>query len=292
MIINKEMVSMLDLRDFIETLCITTGVHISIVDTSGILNCQHFELPKKYIMHATPFCDFAKDTEGGYALCINEKADSNQIALSGETAFRVCPFGIFRIVKPIIIDSKTICILHISNIILDSRKFNDNISGIAHTNTEAQKFLKLAKHIPAGTDKEYYTNLADIISCHIELLYNTYGRTEITGKYHWLSEALIMHINENYEKNVSLSSFANNYKINVKYMGKLFHKDTGYHFSEYLNMIRLKQSTVLLLDNRTVTDVALSVGFNSVSYFNKMFKEHYGITPSQYSKKYTVNQKQ
>ena len=49
---------------------------------------------------------------------------------------------------------------------------------------------------------------------------------------------------------------------------------------------RLKQARILMHKNKgiSIAEVSDEVGFNSPSYFIKVFKEHYDITPKQYQK--------
>ena len=59
--------------------------------------------------------------------------------------------------------------------------------------------------------------------------------------------------------------------------------------SQFLRTIRLKRAAELLSKNSdNVTQIAYSVGFNSLSYFNKCFKEQFGITPGQFEAKNKV----
>jgi signal transduction histidine kinase/ligand-binding sensor domain-containing protein/DNA-binding response OmpR family regulator len=54
--------------------------------------------------------------------------------------------------------------------------------------------------------------------------------------------------------------------------------------SQFLRTIRLKRAAKLLrAKSDNVTQIAYSVGFNSLSYFNKCFKEQFGVTPGQYA---------
>lgn len=58
---------------------------------------------------------------------------------------------------------------------------------------------------------------------------------------------------------------------------------TGQSVHEFIKSIRLKQSLKLLLDGRhTISQIALDVGFNSHSYFDKCFVKQYGVGPKEY----------
>jgi AraC-like DNA-binding protein len=58
----------------------------------------------------------------------------------------------------------------------------------------------------------------------------------------------------------------------------------GFTFSGYLNKLRLTEAARLLAekDSATVAEIAYSVGYGNVSYFNKLFKEEYGSTPKAF----------
>jgi signal transduction histidine kinase/ligand-binding sensor domain-containing protein/DNA-binding response OmpR family regulator len=52
----------------------------------------------------------------------------------------------------------------------------------------------------------------------------------------------------------------------------------------YIRRFRLKQAALLLTDKKmSIAEVAYAVGFSSHAYFSNIFKEHFGISPSEYS---------
>ncbi len=54
--------------------------------------------------------------------------------------------------------------------------------------------------------------------------------------------------------------------------------------SQFLRTIRLKRAAALLSkESDNVTQIAYSVGFSSLSYFNKCFKEQFGVTPGKFA---------
>jgi len=52
--------------------------------------------------------------------------------------------------------------------------------------------------------------------------------------------------------------------------------------SVFIRNIRLEQAAVLLKKNITSSEVTYMVGFNSHSYFSKLFREYYGCSPSEF----------
>ncbi len=61
---------------------------------------------------------------------------------------------------------------------------------------------------------------------------------------------------------------------------------TGHNINEHIRMIRLKKAASLIKnEGLTINQAAHEVGFNSVKYFRKLFKEQFGALPSEYQKK-------
>lgn len=57
--------------------------------------------------------------------------------------------------------------------------------------------------------------------------------------------------------------------------------------SDFIRIIRLKRASQLLIDGKlNVSEVIYHVGINSRTYFTKAFKEQFGMSPKDYSKKY------
>ncbi len=74
--------------------------------------------------------------------------------------------------------------------------------------------------------------------------------------------------------------------FNKSYLCRRFRQYTGCTMTEYLNQIRLQQAAFQLqYTDNTIISVCSNVGFSSVSYFNKLFKQTYGVSPRYFRKK-------
>lgn len=71
--------------------------------------------------------------------------------------------------------------------------------------------------------------------------------------------------------------------LNPSYLSRLFKKETGGKFIDYLVKVRLNKAKELLAGGKkTVNQVSEMVGYTNTRYFRQIFKEHIGLTPQQY----------
>lgn len=82
--------------------------------------------------------------------------------------------------------------------------------------------------------------------------------------------------------NRSLKQWAEEINVSSRTLSRLFRNEVGMSFIEYRQQARLFYSLTLLAQNLPVTTVALECGFTSVSAFNHLFKQSFGVTPGRF----------
>ncbi len=75
------------------------------------------------------------------------------------------------------------------------------------------------------------------------------------------------------------------------HLSRMFKKNTGYNFSEYLSERRLEEAAKLLLQDTKlkVADVSDALGYGNPTYFLSRFKAKYGVSPSAYRKAHLMD---
>ena len=92
---------------------------------------------------------------------------------------------------------------------------------------------------------------------------------------------------EYHNMELSATYLANRVGISSVQLGRLFRKQCGKTIPEYINELRLEKATEWIKSSSlTISEIALRVGYQNESYFFRVFKEKYGITPRQYEKQY------
>lgn len=90
-------------------------------------------------------------------------------------------------------------------------------------------------------------------------------------------------LRERYADSPTLPGIASRFGFNPSYFSRLFHRQAGVPLVQYLNGLRIGRSCVLL--KRTdlgVLEIALSVGYNNLSHFNRSFRKLIGMSPREY----------
>lgn len=101
----------------------------------------------------------------------------------------------------------------------------------------------------------------------------------------------IRYINANYMLNIGIAQIANQLNVTPNYLSSLFHKKTGESYMNYLTKTRMLKARELLLsaDAPHTGQVARQVGYYTVNYFSKLYKEYFGVSPSQDYAKHRSN---
>ncbi|WP_169083920.1 response regulator [Paenibacillus sp. PL91] len=90
-------------------------------------------------------------------------------------------------------------------------------------------------------------------------------------------------VQNNYSAELSLQLLSLHFNVNNVYLGRLFKKETGQYFNDYLNRVRLTHAKKMLaVTALKASEIATAVGFLDPNYFYRKFKLVHGISPSDY----------
>lgn len=266
------------LNDLIDYLEYGTKLHIGVL-FFGAYGNEKLVLPHEKQIHKSPVCAVMKGSPNGYRRCYYCRNSAVKKALTDKAPFGgLCINGIYEYTRPVIIDDEVVSVIFIGNILPpgDKReKLRRNLS-------EREDLIGSLEN---GFSFEKCQAIGELIESYIRMILELSPVENKKTDFDPLIENLKNYIEANLEYEIDLSLVAQMFHYNEKYLGRLFKRKTGYSFSEWINKRRVEISREMLLAEKdTVTNISSKVGFNNVTYFNRLFKKRYGVTPSEYRK--------
>jgi AraC family transcriptional regulator, L-rhamnose operon transcriptional activator RhaR len=252
------------------------------------------------VIHAHDFWEIAYISEG------------RGVHLSGGSTTKVSkgdlfmiPIGVSHVFRPNSLDEKEPLIVYNCIIALEELKnFLQSYPG----GKELEDLLKLKEwkrfHDKSGRffdlfqrmHFEYLANLsgrkAKIFNGLMELLIffyceenRTYNESTKTENY---IQKVFSIIHSDYHLPLRVKDMAAKMGIGERQFQRIFHLQTNMTFKDYLQGVRINNASRLLVNtNRKVIDIASDVGYQDLQYFNKLFKEKTGMSPSEYRRQMT-----
>lgn len=102
---------------------------------------------------------------------------------------------------------------------------------------------------------------------------------------HQFINRVIIHLQENYTRDIRLKDLGNLVNLHPRYLCTLFRQVTGKTINEFVRKIRLEKAKRLLLyTSLDITEIALQVGFSSSQYFSRVFSREVGGNPRTFRK--------
>lgn len=90
--------------------------------------------------------------------------------------------------------------------------------------------------------------------------------------------------------NLKYSDLAAKLGISVRHLSRILNEELGQSFNDFVNAYRIKEVQAQLLNQEngehTLLAIALEAGFNSKTSFNRIFKDHTGMTPTEFVRKH------
>jgi len=138
---------------------------------------------------------------------------------------------------------------------------------------------------------EQYLQLIEILQTLAETTdYELLHKTPFTKKQSEREQGRIRKIyafvDKNYSRKIELNEIASMSNMTKEAFCRYFKKATNYTFIEFLNRYRISHSKRYLMSGKSVSEACYSSGFESLSYFNRIFKKITQENPSEFRKRY------
>jgi two-component system response regulator YesN len=112
------------------------------------------------------------------------------------------------------------------------------------------------------------------------------SRSESLTSTHTLVERVQAYIRNHLSEDISLQSLSEQVYLHPVYLSAMYKSRTGEGLSEYMMRIKMEHASKLLLSDSSskIYEVARETGYRNSSYFSKVFKDRFGLTPLEYRK--------
>lgn len=125
---------------------------------------------------------------------------------------------------------------------------------------------------------QYANRVQDIVPVRNNPVRNNYEDSAIVKK-------AIQYINLNYQEDINLEKIAKVLWVNPSYLSRQFKSKVGVSITDFTTSKRVfAAKNLLIFTDLQISDVALSVGYGSIPYFNSVFKKSTGFNPTQFRK--------
>jgi YesN/AraC family two-component response regulator len=131
----------------------------------------------------------------------------------------------------------------------------------------------------------------EIFGKHLSLVANQIALREAEAESPLVRRARA-YIAGHHEDPVSLDEIAKAMHVSTFYFCKMFKKATGLTFTDYLGRVRVEKAKALLLNpHLRVSEIAYMVGFQSLTHFNRVFRNLTGESPSHFRDKGSLRER-
>lgn len=98
---------------------------------------------------------------------------------------------------------------------------------------------------------------------------------------------IMKYLQEHYHENVNIEKLAQAQGISSRYVRKYFAGEIGMTCTDYVTVLRINKAKELLWESdKSITSIALEIGYGTPQYFSRTFKNEVGMTPLHYREKW------
>lgn len=115
------------------------------------------------------------------------------------------------------------------------------------------------------------------------LLEKTFAYEKEVEKSATIIDKINQYIHDHYNEDIGRNKIAGEFFLTPEYLSKLYKRKTGIVLKTYINNYRIEKAKELLQSSdKSISEIALAVGFDNFSYFSTLFKKSTGISPKDY----------
>lgn len=222
--------------------------------------------------HQHPFAEFLYAREGNM-----------RVYIEGKTMVVPALYGVW--IPPYVSHRILAC----SNVLLESLYVESAFAAIAHSGSKVvivSDFVREFIHYATGHVSKLYDVNGENAQL-VQVLVTLLRRLPDAGlSVSWPSSPLLIKVCRKIQKTPSeehsIEQWASCSGMSVRTFSRHFKTETGVAFGEWKKRMRMLEAVVMLKKNRSVTQVALDLGYASPASFTYSFRRMFGVPPTRY----------
>ncbi len=278
------------LQRFPDTFFQLTGLYTSIVDTNG-----------EFVTSARGQCEFCLimagiEKKSNVSQCWNSNVSACQNVLTKKKPLIYqCYAGLTEIIVPILVNGKPIGAVITGQIRVQGKSPRSPSYRPQGKPMLVRKLDAAYKNVLEINESQLQA-AADLLSLLINYIFKIEFElltlSEVNRQCTYTQEIVgkaTAFIDEHYAKrDITLNKVAEIVHLSPFYFSHIFKKELNTTFIDYLTKVRLREAVRLLKEDiqKSVKEIAFTIGYEDPYYFSKVFSKHYKVSPKQFREHY------
>ena len=249
---------------------------------------EAWQLPFRGASRENRFCALMGQTGRTCAMCLQAHQRLVQQA-SARSATFTCWCGLTSSAVPVDLEGRVIGVLQTGQVFRappQEARFDRSAEHIqsrgARSDLDALRQAYLDTRQVSPQRYGSLVSLLDIFARHLSLLASQIATQAASAEPPVVRRAKEF-ILEHHTESLRLGQVAQAAGVNAFHLCKVFKRSTGLSFTQFLSQTRLEKAKSLLLNpDFKVSEIAYAVGFQSLTHFNRVFKQCVGSAPTRY----------
>lgn len=170
------------------------------------------------------------------------------------------------------------------------RYVNQNDENYNLLKRKLKEFLDTAISLPEGKLNVHMSCIFyEILECLFQNFLISNNNKGMIKKDDERKNKIALYVEQNYRTHINLNKLADELFLTYHYLSRNFKNMFGVNFNEYINSIRLRHViNDLLYTRKNMMEIAMDNGFTSSSVLNRIFKNTYNMTPSEFRDSFKI----